>query len=98
ESLGEGRAVAYVDVAGLGPLYGPEPRLAARLAAAAAAAFESLLDLSPQSSSCAARAGIAATKFTAWVAAALAGQFAVGEQAMVVPPGEEATFLAPLPL
>ncbi|MBI3971050.1 MAG: hypothetical protein HY332_07145 [Chloroflexi bacterium] len=84
EALGSGRAVAYLDVAGLQPLYGPEPRLAERLAAAATSATADL-------GGCLARVGIAASKFTAWVAATLA-------DSMVVPPGEEALFLAPLPL
>ncbi len=142
EALGEGRAVAYVDVAGLGPLYGPEPHLAARLAAAASAALVSILNDSLEPAAVArgqgsqpatgpragtvprygdapptpgglepdthhsslithhslARAGVAASKFTAWVAASLAGRFAGEERVMIVPPGEEATFLAPLPL
>src|SRR5438067_5766720 len=51
--LGEGRACAYLDVAGLGPLYGPEPQLATRLAHAAQSALETLLpsDKAPLSQS-----------------------------------------------
>ncbi|HET7768815.1 MAG TPA: hypothetical protein VFN74_08550, partial [Chloroflexota bacterium] len=58
EDLGAGRALAYVDVAGLGPLYGTEPEIARRLAEAAGAAGGG-----------AACVGIAGGKFTAWVAA-----------------------------
>ena len=130
ELLGENRAVAYLDAAGLAPLYGPDAQLATRLATAASSALESVNPsfggvlptprtnggvgnpapalqppnarrtqhsaLSTQHSS--ARVGVAASKFVAWVAASLAGQFTADERTMVVPPGEEATFLAPLPL
>jgi nucleotidyltransferase/DNA polymerase involved in DNA repair len=63
EQLAGARAAAYLDVSGLEALYGPEPILAGQLAAAAAAA-----------AGCPARAGIAATKFTAWLAAWFAGE------------------------
>ena len=79
--LGDGRAITYVDVTGLEALYGPEPSLAARLL--------EVVDV-------AASAGIAAGKFTAWVAASLAAR--VDPPLTVVPPGEDALFLAPLPL
>ncbi|MGI8424760.1 MAG: hypothetical protein ACR2NO_11740 [Chloroflexota bacterium] len=86
--LGDGRAVAYVEVAGLEPLYGPEPQLAGRLihAASTAAAV-------PITS---ASAGVASTKFTAWVAASLAAWLT--PPVSVVPEHEDALFLAPLPL
>ena len=61
-TLGEGRAMAYLDVAGLERLYGPEPRLGTALARAAARAAGSP-----------AAVGIASSKFVAWVAATLAG-------------------------
>lgn len=114
DALGEGRAIAYVDVAGLGPLYGADYDLGRRLAAAATSAFDAAvsgMDHLPLSIAMErggaerrgevvspASAGIGSNKFTAWVAAALAGQFDAQDRVLVVPPGEEATFLAPLPL
>ena len=83
--LGDGRAAIYVEVTGLEPLYGPEPRLATRL-----------LDACRLDGFEGASAGIATTKFTAWVAATLAQR--VHPSLIVVPPGEDALFLSPLPL
>jgi nucleotidyltransferase/DNA polymerase involved in DNA repair len=110
-ALGEGRALAYVDVAGLELLYGTDAQLAERLAAAAEASCGDQSGVAspgtPDTSgtptafrgaSLAARVGIAANKFTAWVAATLADRFGAAGRVMVVPAGEEATFLAPLPL
>jgi protein ImuB len=71
---------AQVD--GLEPLWGPEPRLAERIAAA----VETPLAGRPG-------AGIGGTRFVASVAAAAAR---AGEL-VSVPPGDEALFLAPLP-
>ena len=93
--LGAGRATAFLDVAGLGPLYGPEERLGAALAGAAARAGGGR-----------AAVGIASSKFTAWVAATLAGGAGAGtrgaeeggEGVVVVPAAGEAPFLDPLPL
>lgn len=110
DALADGRATAYVDVAGLGPLYGPDHALAGRLAAAATTAWPSQLEEALvsgegsipkskiQNGWSGASVGVASNKFTAWVAAALAGQFDAHDRVLVVPPGEEATFLAPLPL
>jgi hypothetical protein len=81
EELGAGRALAYVDVAGLGALYGAEPEIGRRLAAAGDAGGGTALT------------GIAGGKFAAWVAASEGHRSVV-----VVPPGREAAFLAPLPL
>ena len=80
--LGDGRATIYVEVTGLEPLYGPESHLATRLLEACG--FEG------------ASAGIASSKFTAWVTASLAQR--LKPPTLVVPPGEDALFLAPLPL
>lgn len=85
--LGDGRAAAYVDVTGLEALYGPESSLAARLIEVVADA--DIAGLRPS-------AGIAAGKFAAWVAASLAAR--VDPPLTVVPPNEDALFLAPLPL
>jgi len=71
---------AQVD--GLEGLWGPEPVMVERIAAALDAALAG----SP-------RAGIAGTRFAATVAALAARPGAL----VSVPPGEEATFLAPLP-
>jgi len=71
---------AQVD--GLEGLWGPEPVMVERIAAALDAALAG----SP-------RAGIAGTRFAATVAALAAQPGAL----VSVPPGEEATFLAPLP-
>ncbi len=71
-----------VQVDGLEPLWGPEPRLVATLVAA----LEPLV-------AGRARAGIAGTRFAATVAAAAAGP----GDLVSVPPGDEARFLAPLP-
>ena len=87
EALSAGRALAYLDVAGLEALYGAEPQLALRLTAAAGNA-----------GGVPASAGIASSKFISLVAARLAARFATHERGLVVPPGEEVLFLAPLPL
>lgn len=100
EVLGKGQAVAYLDVTGLELLYGPEARLAERLAVVA-----------EEAGGCPARAGIASGRFAAWVAATLADCFGPADpgtartarsappaRVMVVPPAEEAVFLGPLPL
>ncbi len=69
---------------GLGPLWGPEPVLVERVAAALRGAFPGELRV---------RAGVAGTHFAATIAAihARAGS------PVAVPPGDEATFLAPYP-
>ncbi len=67
---------------GLGGLWGPEPELARRFSAA----IEPLLGGPP-------RAGIGGTRFVAGVAALAAEP----GDLVAVPPGEESTFLAPLP-
>jgi nucleotidyltransferase/DNA polymerase involved in DNA repair len=71
-----------VQVDGLEPLWGPEPVLVGRLAGA----LEPLLPGAPL-------AGIAGTRFAATIAAARAGVTAP----IIVPPGADAAFLAPLP-
>ncbi|MDQ3703211.1 MAG: hypothetical protein M3442_20175, partial [Chloroflexota bacterium] len=63
--LGAGQAVAYVDVAGLELLYGPELRLGEGLAKAAGAVSGGVAGV--------AGVGIASSKFVAWVAATRAG-------------------------
>ena len=69
---------------GLGPLWGPEPVLVERVAAALRGALPGELRV---------RAGVAGTHFAATIAAihARAGS------PVAVPPGDEATFLAPYP-
>jgi protein ImuB len=78
-----------VQVDGLGPLWGPEPVLVGRIAAA-------LADVLPG----APRAGIAGTRFAATIATTIAavraGQPALSSP-VLVPPGDEARFLAPFP-
>jgi len=71
-----------VQVDGLGPLWGAEPVLVGRLVDA----LENLLPGEP-------RAGIAGTRFAATIAAVHA---APGEP-ILVPPGDDAAFLAPYP-
>jgi nucleotidyltransferase/DNA polymerase involved in DNA repair len=83
--LGDGRAVVYVEVTGLEPLYGPELHLGARL-----------LDAASEASGVQGSAGIASTKFTAWVAASLASR--ITPPVIAVPENEDSLFLAPLPL
>jgi hypothetical protein len=71
-----------VQVDGLGPLWGAEPVLIGRLVDA----LESLLPGTP-------RAGIAGTRFAATIAAV----HAAPGQPILVPPGDDAVFLAPHP-
>ncbi len=73
-----------VGIDGLGPLWGPEPVLAERLAGALATAVPG--DARP-------RVGIAGTHFAATVAALGAG----ADEPIAVPPGDEAVFLADRP-
>ncbi len=77
-----------VQVDGLGPLWGPDDVLVARLA-------DVVRDLLPGRP----RAGIAGTRFAATVAAAHADPIGLAGSPgpLVVPVGGEATFLAPLP-
>jgi protein ImuB len=81
-----------VQVDGLGALWGPEPLLAERLAGALGRALGEDPE-GPDTSGSAVRAGIAGTRFGATVAAVLARPGAPN----LVPPGDEATFLAPHP-
>jgi protein ImuB len=73
-----------VGIDGLGPLWGPEPVLAERLAGAMAAALPG--EARP-------RVGIGGTQFAATVAALAARP----EAPIVVPPGDDAAFLADRP-
>jgi protein ImuB len=73
-----------VQADGLGALWGPEPELIARLVEDLAA----ILPTPP-------RAGLAGTRFAATVAAGLAPPGATDPT--IVPPGDDAAFLAPLP-
>ena len=66
--LGDGRAAAFMDVAGLDALYGADAVLAQRLAQATASA----IDLEWGETSVG--VGIASSRFTAWVAASLAAR------------------------
>jgi nucleotidyltransferase/DNA polymerase involved in DNA repair len=75
--------VAYLDASGLELLFGPDEELGQRIAAA----VEVRTGLRP-------RVGIGAGKFVAYVAAMVASS----GSAVVVKPGEERRFLAPLPV
>ena|SRR5437899_1434804 len=77
-----GDGVAFVDVTGLERLFGEQPE--DKLAHAAIAAIEAI--------GLPARVGVAASKLAARIAAELP------QSPTVVPPGDEASFLAPLPL
>ena len=79
-----------VQVDGLEPLWGPEPVLVARLAVALGRA---LGEGGASEPAAAVRAGIAGTRFGATVAAMLARPGTPN----LVPPGDEAAFLAPHP-
>jgi nucleotidyltransferase/DNA polymerase involved in DNA repair len=74
-----------IHVDGLEPLWGPEPILVGRIVVA-------LADVLPG----APRAGIAGTRFAATIAAIRAGS-APRPDPVLVPPGDEARFLAPFP-
>jgi protein ImuB len=73
-----------VGIDGLGPLWGPEPVLAERLAGAVAKALPG--EVEP-------RVGIAGTHFAATIAAMAAGP----DAPIIVPPSDEAVFLADRP-
>jgi protein ImuB len=75
-----------VGVDGLGPLWGPEPVLVERLGEALAASLPGGSELRP-------RVGIAGTRFAATIAAIHARP----DAPILVPPGDEAAFLAPSP-
>jgi protein ImuB len=78
-----------VGIDGLGPLWGPEPALIERLAGAVTAALPGDADGAPLP----ARTGIAGTHFAATVAAMAARP----DAPIVVPPEDEAAFLADRP-
>jgi nucleotidyltransferase/DNA polymerase involved in DNA repair len=84
-----------VGIDGLGPLWGPEPALIERLAGALSTALPVVPgdDRALRGAPLRARAGIAGTHFAATVAALAAR----ADTPIVVPPGDEAAFLADRP-
>jgi len=86
DPMDAGFGLFEIGIDGLGPLWGAEPVLVDRLSDAVASALPGDGTVRP-------RAGVAGTRFAATVAALHAGS----DGPLLVPPGDEATFLAPRP-